>query len=107
MSYVAVSHPISSLYIVRATPRESQKYLLLSQSYDKGWYAFDLSIFHSLTGPILVNNWENGWELPTPKNHSNGPDTIIILFLPQLLEVLGFGVLGILIGALIRKRPSQ
>jgi len=43
---------------------------------------------------LLVNNWENGWRLP-PSIISHQPSTITIIYLPQYLEYLGFGLLGI------------
>lgn len=35
-----------------------------------------------------VNNWANGWRI-------NGGEKIVIVFLPQLLQFLGFGILGV------------
>ena len=69
-------------------------YLVLPQSFDKGWLAFYFQglkpVF--LTHHVLVDNWANGWDI------SNINQTVYLLFWPQLLEFLGF---GLLIGSLV------
>jgi hypothetical protein len=43
---------------------------------------------------VLVSNWANGWNLP--ENNQQKTDnnrTIIIYYLPQLLEFIGLGLL--------------
>jgi len=71
---------------------------VLSQSFNSGWKAYGVNklnfvseIFPFAFGKeikqhILVNNWENGWILE-PKNDNRN---IIIIYLPQYLEYLGF-----------------
>lgn len=81
-----ISHPISGLYIISLPPGTSTDILTLNQSFDTGWVAFDAS-HTELQGHVLVNNWANGWRL-TGDNRS-----VIIIFLPQLLEYLGFVLL--------------
>ena len=58
--------------------------LYLSQSYNPGWIAI-------ANGKILphvkVNNWANGWQL------SGNKQKVTIIFWPQYLEFLGFGLL--------------
>ncbi len=78
-----ISHPISGLYVIDLPPGESTGILTLNQSFDPGWKAFDANRTE-LQDHILVNNWANGWRL-TGDNRS-----VIIIFLPQLLEYLGF-----------------
>lgn len=87
------SDPFSSnfslpwLHIV--SPKKS-KYLFFSQSYDSGWLAISNG---KILPHLLVNNWANGW-LVSPELSSKGGDTTIyILFWPQLLEFIGFGLL--------------
>jgi hypothetical protein len=70
--------------------------LVLSQGYEKGWIAFRISDFgfRILKKHVKVNSWANGWFIST--NHSSPAtdhQTIIIVFWPQLLEYLGFGIL--------------
>ncbi len=77
--------------------------LVLSQSFDKGWRAYETEcknlnvkckiqkilpfIFaKEIKDHVLVNNWENGWKL-------NSQSTVIIVYLPQYLEYLGLGFL--------------
>lgn len=110
---ISVSHPNPSFYQIQlrlsdsSTPEESlsqsDTYLVLSQSFDKGWKAYEITndwlldswymkllipLFgHELKTHVLVNNWENGWHLqPTT--------TIAIVYLPQYLEYFGFLLLG-------------
>lgn len=82
--------------------------LILNQAYEKNWKAYIVksskspaplekvkSLFvaslpflfgKELNKHVLVNNWANGWKLESQKY------TIIIIFLPQYLEFLGFGL---------------
>jgi len=63
--------------------------LVLSQAHHSGWKAFYLDGFRPIfLNHVLVNNWANGWQL------SGNGRTIYIIFWPQLLEFLGFGILG-------------
>jgi hypothetical protein len=89
----------------------NEGYLVFSQSYDPGWKAYSLAtgnwqlatglkeffpfIFgKELQNHVLVNNWENGWLLDN-QDKSGRDKTIVIVYLPQYLEYIGFGVLGI------------
>lgn len=94
---VQASHPNQSLYVVDT----SAKTVILSQSFDKGWKAYEIynPQFLSMLFPfffgkeikthIMVNNWENGWIL---NNHplSANRSMLIIIYLPQYLEYTGF-----------------
>jgi len=63
--------------------------LILSQAHHSGWKAFYLDGFRPIfLNHVLVNNWANGWQL------SGNGRIIYIIFWPQLLEFLGFGILG-------------
>jgi len=123
-----VEHPNPSYYQINlrltssTTPGESASatsgvfsgYLVLSQSFDKGWKAYSLSpdsflldswytklfipfFAKEMDGHVLVNNWANGWLL-SPITHlsrqrRDNPQlttTITIVYLPQYLEYLGF-----------------
>lgn len=104
------------------TQSDNNQYLVLSQSYDKGWKAYRIRNQESgirkiltdnfpflfgeeITDHVLVNNWENGWKIGNQKlvvssqlnneittNYSL-PTTIVIVYLPQYLEYLGFALL--------------
>jgi len=68
-------------------------YLVLPQSFSSGWLAFYFSGLRPvfLKNHVLVNNWSNGWTIP---NTDYGlPITVYVFFWPQLLELLGFGLL--------------
>ena len=96
--------------------------LILSQSFDKGWRAYTIQNAEcrmqnffcriqnwlSLTFPflfgkelkdhVLVNNWENAWVIQMGNGEwkmENNGNIIILFFLPQLLEWLGFALLPI------------
>jgi hypothetical protein len=88
-----------SLYTVNSTMDNS--YLVLSQSFDTGWKAYEVNKLNLLSEAFpflfgteikqhaMVDNWANGWVLD-----SKGKDSsIIIVFLPQYLEYLGFMLL--------------
>lgn len=78
--------------------------IVLNQSYEPGWVALvKTNVFPYVAvipDHVLVNNWANGWLLPEAgmSNYpiiqfSNNPiesKTIILFFLPQLLQWLGF-----------------
>jgi len=91
-----VYHPNSSYYFVK-TLRQDES-LILYQSFHPGWRAYEVdsglaSIFPFLFGKqignhVLINNWANGWELPT--GDSVDERKIVIYFLPQLLQWFGF-----------------
>lgn len=65
------------LYKVNVTGKGLLK---LSQGYDEGWISIGLT-------HVKVDGWANGWIIP-----SSGVATIF--YWPQLLEYLGFGILG-------------
>jgi len=69
--------------------------LRLSQGYDRGWVSRGLQ-------HVKVDGWANGWILG-----EGGEREVVIFFWPQLLEYLGFAMLGVT--ALMcfgRKKPS-
>jgi len=117
---VSVEHPNPAYYKIQIAENGSQiaenTTLILSQSYDRWWHAYEVgnfqfSIFNfqlgtllsetfpflfgkELENHILVNNWSNGWILPSTTEDQQ-TTTIIIFFLPQLLEWFGFALLPI------------
>jgi len=113
---IVVDHPNPSLYQVTINKQQLAvsrgPILVLSQSYDPSWRAYEISnskfsIFNhllpfifaqELKNHILVNNWENGWVLDNAimRQCEDGKcknATIILIYLPQYLEYLGFGLL--------------
>lgn len=84
------------------------------QAYEKNWKAYFMecndgsflcrlkSNFPFIFGTeikdhVLVNNWENGWVINAQDDNSN----IVIIFLPQYLEFVGFGLLFLTFAILI------
>ncbi len=80
---VSVSHPNQSLYKVKP---DKVGTIVLSQAYDKGWVAYQGGKI--IKDHFLVNNWENGWKV-------DNTGEITIIYAPQLLQYLGFVLLGV------------
>lgn len=99
----SVKHPNESLYVIRIDPSEIEaKTLVLSQGYDEGWSAYQMEqkpkflqlmfpfVFgKKLDDHVQVNNWENGWILDQSST-DNRQSSIVIVFLPQYLQYIGF-----------------
>ena len=85
---IAVSHPNPAYYQVKVNAESSSTSptLILYQSFDPGWIAWDGKKF---LPHILVNNWANGWLLSN-QTTSQSMNQLTIFFLPQLLEWIGF-----------------
>ncbi|CAN5186571.1 hypothetical protein BH09PAT1_BH09PAT1_4150 [soil metagenome] len=100
---ISVEHPTSTNYRVLLHASSTDQTLTLSQTYASGWHAYSVThsdnsftkmlqnIFPFLVGNelknhFLVNNWENGWTAPA----STTDQEIVIFFVPQLLQYVGF-----------------
>lgn len=118
-SDISVDHPNPAFYKIQingSLPAGSEPgmtdTLILSQSYDPGWIAYDATNKKFLSNHVLVNNWSNGWTLKQimsdelsvmrntdtnfqPITHNSEPVTIILFFWPQLLQFFGFFLLPI------------
>lgn len=98
------SHPNESVYNVSINSNVKLPFtLILSQAFDNGWQAYKINkstglmaylnqhfpfIFgERIKNHVLINNWENGWVI---SNSNDQPADIIIIYLPQYLEFLGF-----------------
>jgi len=99
-----VSHSDPSFYKVKLTNfsnTNSKFYLILSQSFDRGWLAFYLEglkpVF--LREHILVNNWANGWKIVNSERGivNNQTGNFYVVFWPQLLEFFGFFLLLVVV----------
>lgn len=84
---IEVSHPNPSFYQVTLGPSDGSQTLVLSQSFHQGWQAFKVEgpSIKRIKDHVLVNNWANGWLLEAGES-----EKILLIFLPQLLEYLGF-----------------
>lgn len=122
-SQLSISHPNPAYYKIEISDKQEvigKTTIILSQSFHSGWRAYVINakcqmsnvkcnflslvtyrlspylpfLFgKELNDHVLVNNWENGWELRELSRASNTEMTIIIFFLPQLLEFTGFALL--------------
>ncbi len=101
---VRVTHPNPAYYHVEIKPQEGIHTLILNQAYHWGWKAFYVQTSNSrftnwfhltfpfvfgreITNHVMVNNWANGWVLPTGNVNDS---SVVIFFMPQLFEWLGF-----------------
>lgn len=83
--------------------------LTSNQAYNEGWKAYLANneflpfLFGTeLKSHVLVNNWENGWILDD--NTLKKSERIIIVYLPQYLEYIGFIILFLFFAGLIFNR---
>ena len=108
LTAINASHSNPSLYEIPVDQFEDieNTTLVLSQAFHQGWQAYladkNLPYFFTpvlgekIEDHVLVNNWQNGWKLD---NLSQDKDQkIVILFWPQFLEFLGFGILILVFG---------
>jgi hypothetical protein len=102
-------HPNPSLYEMKLDNVPENSTLVLSQSFHSGWKAYltqgDSNPLKNYLAPLLgkeikehllVNNWENGWdlsELEAGQLEQNG--RLVLIFWPQYLEFLGFFLGGL------------
>jgi hypothetical protein len=90
---------------------------LLQRTTDNLQLLFPFFFGKELTGHVLVNNWENGWVLQSSdisyqssdcmKTDSCRRTTIVLFFLPQLLEWIGFLLLPVPFLFALRKKESH
>ena len=81
------------------SPAQKNGVIILNQAFDNGWKAYQNG--KELKDHVLINNWANGWVL------DGSTEKISILFWPQYLEYLGFGLLaGTLLFILLKRDKS-
>lgn len=95
----SVQHPNQSLYLIEKDISDEKSAISLSQSYSPYWKAYEVNNFNILsrsfpfifgksTGEhVKINNWKNGWIL-----EPSGTSKLVIVYLPQYLEYLGFAL---------------
>jgi len=96
-------------------PIDDQNAIILYQSFSPGWLAYQVKndnwinrYFPFLFGKklenhVLVNNWANGWIIDEKIN----PKNIVIIFWPQYLQFLGFGLLIIAFLFILLYKPKN
>lgn len=106
---LTTSHPNESLYKAEVISKNYSPFtLILSQAFNNGWQAYKIdessgikSFFNHnfpfifgerIKNHVLINNWENGWVIDKSTNLKTN---LIIIFLPQYLEFLGFLLLPV------------
>lgn len=96
----SVEHPNPSEYFIKNSAlntNDGKSVIVLSESFNSGWKAYQSSntIFpffgKELKDHVVVNNWSNGWLLNNQM--IDDKSSIIIVYLPQYLEYLGFLIL--------------
>jgi len=92
-------------FLYTVSSPEKSSYITLSQGYAEGWKAYRIKsgkwkvenwvkiIFPFIFGEKLdehvkVNNWANGWVVHDTNSQ------LVIIYLPQYLQYLGFGIFG-------------
>lgn len=107
--------PYDALTSLKFRQKESSLLQILdsNQAYDEGWKAYEIANSKSqiansirdflpflfgkeLKSHVLLNNWANGWILDE-KSYPTDNSKLIIIFLPQYLEYLGFLILVLFI----------
>jgi len=83
------------LYRVKIT--SPTKVLVLHQSFEQGWIAFN-STKKTISTHELIDTWMNGWN-----GNFGSSDIIYIIFIPQLLEWVGFALLPVGIAIALRR----
>ena len=64
--------------------------LTLSQGYEKGWTAW---LGGEKLEHVKVNSWANGWMIEESECSGNDICKVIIVYWPQYLEYIGFGLI--------------
>ncbi len=86
---------VTGVFKINSEDMNSEDYLRLNYSYNPGWLAvyFDGWRPKILKDHVLINNWANGWDIsPLTTSHEH-LTPIYLVFWPQLLQFLGFGLL--------------
>lgn len=76
----------------------NDSYIVLDQAYNDGWKAY--ADGKEIKDHILVNNWANGWDISNIQH----PTSITLIFWPQYLEFVGFGLMFLALLIIILKR---
>lgn len=121
----SVDHPNEYSYMVNDLTSDKDTFLILSQSFDKGWKAYKINkssskltsflnqnlpfMFGSeIKNHVLINNWQNGWKIEKKSKNTD----FVIVYIPQYFQFLGFlgitffGVLLLILGLKRRRKSS-
>ncbi len=78
-----------------------QSTIILNQAFEKNWKAWVNG--KELKEHVLINNWANGWRIDN-QPVTNNQQLITIVFWPQYLEFVGFGLLIVAFLSIIKIR---
>ncbi len=87
--------PFEYEFIIKKEIDKDKKIITNNQAFEKNWRAFTIKDnfrVKSLGKPFLYKEWANGWE-----NNQNTEGKIIFIFLPQILQYLGYFLILLLI----------
>lgn len=79
------------------------KLLVYNQAYEKGWVALCGTFKLCSANHVIANGWANGWVL----DPSEDLDKVKVAFWPELLEILGFGILISTVAAIYLKNSRK
>lgn len=79
----------TGFYKINYMPKGENGLLILNQSYESGWVAF---VNINKLEHLVSNSWSNAWEVKSSDCDKNC--TITIYYWPQLLQYLGFVLIG-------------
>lgn len=114
-----VSHPNSTVYSFNI-PETEINYIVLFQGFHPSWKAYVLPLSQltfldsflpfikgaELKNHVLINNWANGWKLDSPSN-INSQTSVVVIFWPQYLEFIGFGILIVSFAVILIRSKSK
>jgi len=67
--------------------------VVYNQAFDRGFVAF-CGLLPCPAEHVVVNNWANGWVFGGLADEVVEVGSVVVVFLPQLLEYFGFVALG-------------
>ena len=116
---IKVNHNNPAIYRIDAHLTVDSSLILWQGNYD-GWLALQTTdsfpFFKPVGKHVLVNNWANAWRISCGLSvvgcekelttHNSSLITVYLVFWPQLLQWLGFGLLVIPVIFFIRKRAQ-
>jgi len=88
--YPVAYNTIANIHLSKLNKVGSNRVYYLSQAFDPGWRAYLNG--RELKDHVLVNNWANGWQIPEGACEG-GNCQMKIIFEPQYLQFIGFGLL--------------
>jgi hypothetical protein len=89
LSLIPISYDLIKNIEVSEPKKVVGNLYVLNEAFDPGWLAL-CGVWKCNADHVKVNNWANGWVF-----ENNTPGTVRVVFWPQILEYIGFGLFGI------------